>query len=476
MMFTKISIILLVCSTVVCGQNKTATISDVTGLLDIINLHENGFIVKSASGNVCYFDAEGSVVWQKNIPSTKGWLLNSYNTVVISPSDSTFYHVEINKVGQGFNKKEHHITVISKEGKETKFNIQGSPNFGKNLQSIFADDKYLYYLATTNGDELEVKSRSFEKLILTRFDRHRFSPETFTLDLPDLKPGENVSFWSFVGSHEDIHYVVSKELDIDNRHAIFTIVGFDSDGKIGNPVKVHNKLSTNHLRPSYNLVSVSNEVLFYESPRRRFTNVVNVDFAPYSRENLNEYGHSPVGQGGFSHLYYDEQSNDFFVFGLLGEKPFTKVASVYNGYYVKRFKADGNLLWTVEDTAPAELLSNSYFKIHASPGSRQTDLNILGDETINLNFKLPGNRQKISIGLSPTGDKLGYIADADEFVEKGRANESIQFLANRKSAKHRNEFYNLIALPKVSIVLVYDVKKHILDVYSFMSNGPWPVD
>jgi hypothetical protein len=279
------------------------------------------------------------------------------NFMVASNSGSWVYNVEMKP--DDINKKDQYITQVSADGKTRKFTIEGRPALGNALQTVFCDDQYFYYLTTENGDEMSAKKKVSEKLILNRFDARDFSYKRFELKLPPVEPSDYASFWSFIGQTETEKLLVSKKIDLDADRIRFTIGAFDGEGKITRIFQIEPQLDNKFIRPSTHI----------KSPVTNYHQQAEFDYSPKKMPGA-YYATVNAHEVSFGTITFDPNTQRFFVLGLTGPKPFTKVGAVQDGFYVMRFDLKGSLDWKLQALAPKTLMSEGAFRVHATPGYR----------------------------------------------------------------------------------------------------------
>lgn len=475
----KLIFLLLFTPLTINAQDKKASFPNSSWFHQNILLGEEGFLLHDIN-SATLFDLETNLLWKVETETPRGYYLNSHNVLVASPSASTFFHVQIYNVRDGFNKKPHYITQVTRDGKSKSVQIQGSLEFGKSLQAVFCDDKYLYYLTTANGNEMKKGFKSKEKMILNRFEKDTFTATKIVLDLPALIESEDITFWTFIGQNAEEKFLLSKKINKKSGHLSATVVSFNQQGEILREFSLNADLEGKFLRPAYSPVENKLNLFYNSTPGRPFANVINLDYKFYTKEGYGSHGFHLTGSGGFVTPYYDERSNTFYLFGLYGSKPFTSVASVYEGFYVKRFDASGKLIMSYQSEVPKKLLGEDYFTMHASPGSRRITLKPLGNGT--LNFSLLWNSVtggKYIFALSADGSALGYLdceglqSNNRSVIYAGTGNpvKSAEYVIANQLDKGKNISYEYFFIPSGELLLINDTKKKNMDILLFKSNN-----
>ena len=385
------------------AQEKKLTITGDVAVTQNISLGKKGFILQTYE-KLFHLDEKGNQIWKADIKYARGYGMNGPNVTVASPSATNFYSVQIFLPNNGFTKKTHYITHITKDGQTTSKELAGSAAYGKSLHAIFCDDNYLYYLVTENGLETKESGRANEKLLLNRFSKESLSHSKIKLELPSLK--ENATYWSFIGQNENEKFLVSKEINRKDGSFAATIVSFNNEGKIVRKFIINIDLNGKYLRPAYSPVENSESILSTVYPERSFANIANLDFKSYSKSAL-EAGFELEGDGGFGQIYYDEFSDKFYAFGLYGDSPFTKVASIYQGLYIRGFDSTGKPTMSFQQDVPKTLFDQGYFRLHASPGSRHIKLKPTSNGVLNFSILWnPRSDGEYVLAISPEGKYL----------------------------------------------------------------------
>jgi myo-inositol-hexaphosphate 3-phosphohydrolase len=71
----------------------------------------------------------------------------------------------------------------------------------------------------------------------------------------------------------------------------------------------------------------------------------------------------------------------------MGPKPFKRLASVYDGFYVFKYDLKGNLQWKSQQKAPKTLADYAAFRIHSTPELRNIALRFGNDNSINFSVQ-----------------------------------------------------------------------------------------
>jgi len=367
------------------AQDKQTSISTQKRetISDYIFLGDYGFILSTTRletgiympHSIFYFSPSLELIWKKEFKDKQQYA-NRDKYLVASPHGSFTYYLEIaSPAGGNFNKKNHDILQIKKDGTEKRFELESSDAYGQNLQTIFSDENYLYYLATENGHERHDKKKTTEKLILNRFDHEQHKHQRFVIDLPVIAEGENTTFWQFVSNTETEILLVSKAMDIPLGKAMYDVATVSPEGKVLSVKKISVSLQKKFTRPANDIAS--------PGWRSKATTDLSSSSTTHTL-NGSSQTITVVTSGGYGNLKFDPGTNGFYVYGLLGPIPFRKISPLYEGFYIVHLDKDGKEQWRVQHTGPAELVNNGTFSKHGRPADRWISLNFLPNHGLNF--------------------------------------------------------------------------------------------
>jgi hypothetical protein len=376
------------------------------GIVAKMNFGDQGFIIVIGSElnkkpyTIYYFDAEGKLVWKK--PTEREYPIGfKKEAFLCTPDGAYFYYIQVKD--DRFYDKITYVQQISIDGTEKKFEIEGKEEFGRQVQTVTCDVNYLYFITTEDGNEMRDKKKTEEKLILNRFDHKTMAPQKFTIKTPAIAAGDETSFWSYIGSRDDIKFFSSKHSDLDLNKNDFTIIGVNASGEVKSNLKFSATPETGKfIRPCYT-ASLSNNV----------REIIRVDYESKTVVNGSGGGTSSrlvAKPTAFGHVMYDPNNDAFLVYGLYGPKKFHNLGPVYSGSYVYKFDLNGQNVWKAEQPAGDKLMDLGYFRVHSSPTDRDVVLQTLADKRILLTIDaLDGT--KAPFLFSPEGKflKSDYI-------------------------------------------------------------------
>jgi len=417
-----------------------------------------------------WYDTQGEL---KNISEIKPrYQYTPLNKMLVTPNEQYLYNIEVVRPDL-LAKYGPDVTQIDSKGNLRSLKSGKNVHFGKSLMSFFCDDQYLYFLTSQNADEKHKKKKEEEKLLLTRFSHYDFSSKTITLKTPSVLPDENTSFWFYLGSIGEEHFLASKTCYPDFGRNDFQVIAFNAEGEVKRTIKFDVTLKDKFTRVSY----------VYWPVAGSFENIVDYDRILLSITTTTP-GAGPGGAGSmtstttrykptevaFGNLLLDAQTQSFYAFGLLGPKPFKAVASQYEGFYVTRFDLNGNLVWQLQEPERKELMDDNFFKVHASPFDRDIALR-------------PGaDKNELVIGLKSayvtyTIDSKGVLNGKPSIHEDFpgispyrivRAGKSYDFMTKQaKSKVEKQVYFKQFLFSDSEIVVLPTKKKPGYDLYYF---------
>ena len=478
--FMKKNVVLFVCfllSSICQAQDKKVELNldRYETILENLYLGDHGFIFKLGTPDIMgkseskfqYYDVSCSLLWEKKIKDEYG--ANGKRYLVSSPEGDVVYNVEMK--GEVYKDKTQYITQILKTGEIKNFEISGKEEFGKNLQAVFCDKQYLYYLTTEEGWEQNDKKKEKEKLILNRFSNDKLSHQKFYIDLPPITDGDHTTFWSFIGQKKGGNYLLSKTVDVDNNIVKFNIVVVNEEGKILKKANIDLTPEGAYLRPAYTILH----------PRGGSETVANMDNSIVQKVTRTPHGVGgdftstrtiPVTTiGAFSNLMLDPEQDFFYAYGLFGPERYKRLGPVYEGFYLYKYDLEGNFLWKLNQTGSEALLDEKVFKVHAATGERDINLRVLKGH---LNFSIHFRKSLFSYEISEQGKvvnhlhKEDFLAPVDNMAQhSSQLSRSEAYLKDRGSKKKNEMIYSNFWNKEGEILVEYDMKNRSLRLLQF---------
>lgn len=355
-----------------------------------------------AETTVYCFSADGDKVWEKKIPILPP-VASQQTNVITTPDGNNILVVQ--QQYRSYNNGPHQIVMLSRNGDEKTFKIEGKKEFGKRLLKAFCDNNYFYYLASMYGEEKHKDRKSGDKLILNRFSLNDFSYQRFVLDLPQIKEGSNTSFWSLIGQRGEEKFLVSKSIDKETGKNTFTVITANHEGKILNTTTIESALTGGKFtRPSYSIFENLWEQEF-----------VQLDYSE-APSNLSNNPYIIEHDGAFGHILYSDLHDCFYVYGLSGPEPFKKRGD-NDSFYIKRFDRDGKLMWDLLQPASKQLLNEKYFDPKSSPRSRNFSITPLPNNILKTDITLVDSQYRYFI--APDGKTMSESRSEEKEIVDG---------------------------------------------------------
>lgn len=388
--------------------------------------------------------------WTRDIVQEVRSYLEPAIDVVSSPSKKLLYTVQIGY--RGYHSKPHIIASVDENGNVRKYEIEGRDEFGKELQTIFCNDDYLYYLATDNGDQNHKRKKEDEKLILNSFSNATMEYTRKVLDLPIVEGDEEI-FWEYIGHNNSEFYLASKKVDEDENLSEIKIITFDNQGNKLRESKYTIQLDENDFIRPFRIVTAADNI---------YSDKANLD---YTRNT--QTGSVYPTYGGFTGVHYKD--GHVYFYGLYGPGKFKRVAAKYEGAYVMKYDLEGNLIWKNLIKDVGELTDNKHFRVHATPGLRSVYLNALPDGTINLDISVAErmSMSKFRFVISPDGleRKFDYIEKINDsktaslkvYYDDSK-NHGLQFIKTTDMDLDKNDYFGNILTDNLEVLYQLDAK------------------
>lgn len=416
----------------------------------LVNFYGNNIlisIVDKEETNLSYLNNSLDTLWEVKLASKHkdivmikqlGDPIEPYNFTVVSPSKKIFHNVQIKR--KGFYNKPHYITTINNNGESKEFVINAKEEFGKNLIAAFCDEEFLYYITSESGNEMHKKKKQTEKLVLNRFDNKDFRHQKFLLSTPNLL-NEHSTFWSYLGQANQEKFFLSKTIDPKIPKVYLNVMVFNKEGKALRKFEIDFEPREKFIRPVY--LFNDEENLSYQA--------INFDhyFMPPTPPMTTSS--TIITSGGFAGFIFDEKSKSFYLYGLLGPKPFKKVGSTYDGYYISKYDIDGNLKWNMEEPVAKDLADDKYFKVHARPVDRNISLRFSPNG--NLNLVISGKEIDYNHIISSEGKLLGVKNTGFLYNSPNQDLKSEKYQESIDSRKQRKLFYKHYLMENGEVLL-----------------------
>lgn len=446
---------------VVFAQENTVEIklSAEEELIKTISLEENGFLMltgkqlplrKDLNTTLRLYSPKLDLRWEKKIVKTQGYNIvgvkdHFFKDFIVSSSDGNMvYYIERVGSSQTYGADNFAITQINKSGEVKTYTIEKARKFGENLQTIFCDNNYLYFLSTLHGNETSNRSKQEEKLILNRFSNLDFTYKKIELQLPEINDPKNTSFWFYVTHREKEIYITNKMVVIDDIEKVkYNVVVLNQDGEIQRKFGIDASLKGAHVRPSNNCIVLNNSVVY-----------TNPDFEVGANR-------PQPSQGAFGGILFKNSS--FYTYGITGEKPF-KAFREYEGCFINKYDSMGNAVQKVKFAASKELLDEGFFRIHAMPYER--NISFLVDPDSTIRFQIWFNKKvftfKYNNDLKLMGKNVTEYKDDVEGPEvngsflKSEQRDAIKYLKGQDLKLRKNIYF--FSYEKSDVIINYQKK------------------
>ncbi len=418
------------------GQDNITTLH-YQGNMQLVNLSHSGMVISNANAKeitVSRLDEEGELLWKSMIPLT--FTTNKVNRIFFGNQNSQNTHFLVaSQSGENIFLVEASADLFSNSStvKVTHFDQFGQTrtldfeNFhhemGSTFHATFCDDNYLYFLA--KGKENRDPERNREtSFILNRFDIHSFEYRKIILELPPAYSDKYAeSHWAFLGQFSGEKYLVNKFASPMENRVYARVLSINEHGDWVKDLELTYAPSSGHIRPFHQVKLRDGQVAFHETPDYYISKG-----GPFSSPYRN------FRIGAYMDLLLDEDSGEFFLSGLMGEKSFGKNPfhyrnQKYNGFYISKFDAEGNLLWERQRKEMDGILTSKDFVNGYPPGHKNAALRQVPDLGF-VNYTLQVNDLLYNYIL----DTSGEIVAVKEKKDYTNATDHLAFLPEEFSS------------------------------------------
>ncbi|WP_114748860.1 hypothetical protein [Pleomorphovibrio marinus] len=368
------------------GQ-ETATILPYEGNMQLINLNGSGLLISNANNKnvlVSRLNTEGELVWKNELAlSYKTKKINrlffgnlaSQNThfLVASPSGDNTFLIEAS-ADLFSSSSEVKVTNINANGQTRSFEFENLHHeMGSSFHATFCDDRYLYFLAK-GKEKRDPELRHEERYILNRFDIRTFEYRKIMLNLPSTYSDKYAeSNWAFLGQSNGNKYMVNKFAKLQKNQVMAKVLGFDENGEILKTIDLTFSPDSGFIRPFHQVHLRDRNIAQHETPDYYISSG-----GPFSSSYRN------FRIGAYVDLVLDEDTGDFYLSGLMGDKSFGKnplkyQKQKYSGFYISKFDEYGNQVWETHRKQDKGVLSSRDFISGYPPGHKNASLRNLSD-------------------------------------------------------------------------------------------------
>lgn len=343
---------------------------------------------------------------------------NQYKGSVMSLDGNYLYHIAQDMDGtKSFFGQD--ITQINlKTETQKKYRIKQSKIKG-NVEFEFCDNNYFYALGI--GYEKDQNGKIIEGLpfyAITKFKHESFEKSVIILQLPNTGYNNKTKcFWKYLGHDDNFIYMYRKKLHFKSGRHVYYFIALDKkDGSLSKQWDIPFSIRPNYIQPSSNIsLDYRLGTLFYTG--FEFLN----NF--YSKKGKNGYIKFPR-PGAFGSAKVDFESNTIYIYGVYGNKKYSREDACHQGIYIYGYNFEGEKKFeTTQD------FSDSLIKEFSSVKEDIHSMNLISldvyDNHLALGITLGHNKritQRKKIILSRTG-KFIKIATTD-FSHKSETKES----------------------------------------------------
>lgn len=395
----------LLLTTSLVAQDKTAVIELGKNCeqLDMIDLGENGFLLKTGKTSAPY---SKKLKWEMHYINNNLELVYSLpvekeqidkqlnNPILSSPSGNYLYHGE-QKLITTFGKGKMRYTQIKKNKEVKIFNINYK-NYAY-IEDNFCDDFYFYKLASKNGETGNSKKMHKETMILYKHNHEDFNREEFILDLPPLAKDKNLSstFWEYSGQDDNLFYLHRKDINFKTNKAIYHIISLNkSEGKVVSQFSINFSIKTKHIRPSNNLNKFPGDG--YSINNDDF-DTGTISAGTSSRITFHHE------TGAYGNLTLDPDNKMAYIYGLYGDKPSSTGVNI-KGYFLKGYDFTGTQQFETIKSLPKKLADEAAFRLH----------NVAFERVVT--FTWIDNQRELIISSKKQSHKI-LFSEAGEFIK-----------------------------------------------------------
>jgi hypothetical protein len=178
-------------------------------------------------------------------------------------------------------------------------------------------------------------------------------------------------------------------------------VSFNSEGKVTGKKTISYDSFDKFIRPSSSISHSESKESHLGS-----RNLVNINFEPTSSVPLAMTSPGPAAgpsminqfngssekytNAAFGYLYIDA-TDAIYIYGLTGPKPFKRVGSSYEGFYVYKYDSNGKEIWKLRNEGSKELLETKFYTTHGRPQDRYIGLLLHPDQKLTFSIAVTAN-------------------------------------------------------------------------------------
>lgn len=336
------------------------------------------------------------------------------------------------------------------------------------------------------------KAKKGSDIKINRITFGAFSLDQTTIALPDEYSDIYWSEWRCIGqTEENLYWATRKRIDngrierykASHRNIEIAILTVDKKGERSGPIK-QLSLQTNperYLKPHFAVNPFPNRDLSYLAwkiqplPIFQFADIMtheeitgfNTGTFYFEKQTYDGFRQNQVHrpewspeEWAYGNLWLNPKDRQFYYYGLTG--PSVNLAGLkaaYDGFIVAQFNHEGQLQWKTEQEFPKAFQKFGYFRIHATVGKREWEIQSQPDGKLVCSASPRANiTQKGSYYLTLNQD--GKIADETVALEQDqlRVKEALGF---SRIYRWKNDVYFHTVNSKGEFI-VYSNKQEVL--------------
>ena len=328
--------------------------------------------------------------WEMTLPTTSA---HAQTALVASPDGEGVFLIEFSAALKGPGTALIQYIRAGKLVRSLSFEDQ-QKLMGASLHAVFADEAYLYFLAADEDpDKFRLGKNPKLTFLLNRFRLSDFRFDQLEVMLPQTPESEWNPQWTFAGQVGSEKYMVWKDADLASNTLQCQVVSFDSDGRLVRHFGLDYTPEGQAIRPSFHV----------DENDRSFLLAADYNYLDYAA-----FGPNPSGRayriGAFFGLSLDENSGEFYLSGLSGKESFGKnplrfKAQSYDGFFLSKFDASGELLWESGHVADGELISERDFLRRYAPVYKHSGIAFDNEsEEVRYRIRVGSNEFKFVLG------------------------------------------------------------------------------
>ncbi|NHE56850.1 hypothetical protein [Cyclobacterium plantarum] len=380
-------IFLLISSTWLDARQNACSVNQMAVQRQIVDLDQNGSLEGFAGDRgqftLMQYHSNGQKLWELQLPKTSA---NSKFDLIASADGGEIFVLAISPSLKGPGTALIHQIRKGKLIRTLAFEDQ-QILMGESLHAVFADKAYLYFLtADQDPDKFRMGKAPKMSFLLNRFSTKDLFFDQVRVELPQIPDSRWNPQWTFAGQLGQEKYMVLKDADLASNTLHCEVISFDPDGHLMRNFELNYTPEKQSIRPSFHV----------DDNDRNFVLATDYNYLGYA-----SFGPAPSVKayriGAFFGFTLDEQTGAFYISGLSGEESFGKnpfhfKAQNYNGFYLSKFNANGDLLWEAGHVADGKHLSETDFRKRQRPVQKYSAIELIAaTREVNYSIRVGGN-------------------------------------------------------------------------------------